>query len=319
MAEEEYLTFDKNNGDKFGKKNIDEMHATIPIEFIPKVGMEFDIEEAAYTFYNSYAYKVGFSIRNSKGHKDGSGKIVDKVFCCSCEGYRGKDKREANTKNPRAQTRFGCLAKMKYEEEEEFLVAWNNMLEKYDLQDNSWLKQTFALKEKWALVYGRANFCADMTTIQRIHEDPKERRAERYQDLCRRKVELETKGRGGEVDAQGVSSINTENAFTSGNNKSVKGLKTKERFCGTSTRPKGVLERRRKKKKVVEPDEPSSQNLDCELPSFQSSQLPTNVACNISEGPTSNMSMMELLQAQLSGFEHGHQGNDGSNSQSQDQ
>nr|KYP66793.1 Protein FAR1-RELATED SEQUENCE 5 [Cajanus cajan] len=46
-------------------------------------------------------------------------------------------------------------------------LTWNNMLEKYDLKDNSWLKQTFALKEKWALVYGRENFCADMTTTQR--------------------------------------------------------------------------------------------------------------------------------------------------------
>ncbi|KAJ1422485.1 protein FAR1-RELATED SEQUENCE 5-like [Sesbania bispinosa] len=126
-------------------------------------------------------------------------------------------------------------------------------------------------------------------------------------------------GKGKEVDAQGVSPINTENAFSSGNNKSVKGIKTKERFRGTSTRPKGVLERRRKKKKVVEPDEPSSQNLDCELPSFQSCQLPTYVACNASERPTSNMGMMELLQAQLSGFEHGHGAIDGSNSQSQDQ
>ncbi|KAF1870864.1 hypothetical protein Lal_00030174 [Lupinus albus] len=47
-----------------------------------------------------------------------------------------------------------------YEEDEDFIEAWNNML-------NNWLEQTFALKKKWALFYGRHNFCADMTTTQR--------------------------------------------------------------------------------------------------------------------------------------------------------
>ncbi|KAJ1431047.1 FAR1 DNA-binding domain [Sesbania bispinosa] len=70
-------------------------------------------EDVTYHFYNSYAYRVGFSVRISKGHKGHDGKMIGRVFCCSCEGYREKDKREANTKNPRAQTRFGCLAKMK--------------------------------------------------------------------------------------------------------------------------------------------------------------------------------------------------------------
>ncbi|XP_019433945.1 PREDICTED: protein FAR1-RELATED SEQUENCE 5-like [Lupinus angustifolius] len=35
------------------------------------------------------------------------------------------------------------------------------------LTSNSWLEQTFGLKEKWALVYGRHNFCPDMTITQR--------------------------------------------------------------------------------------------------------------------------------------------------------
>ena len=46
---------------------ISEIHANIPPEFIPKVGMEFEMENEAYAFYNSYAYKVGFSVRISKG------------------------------------------------------------------------------------------------------------------------------------------------------------------------------------------------------------------------------------------------------------
>ncbi|XP_042019642.1 protein FAR1-RELATED SEQUENCE 5-like [Salvia splendens] len=53
------------------------------------------------------------------------------------------------------------------EEESEFLEAWNKMLEKYNLQDNQWLTRMFSLREKWALVYGRNTFCADIITTQR--------------------------------------------------------------------------------------------------------------------------------------------------------
>ncbi|XP_057808447.1 protein FAR1-RELATED SEQUENCE 5-like [Salvia miltiorrhiza] len=41
------------------------------------------------------------------------------------------------------------------------------MLDKYALKENDWLKRLFSLKEKWALVYGRQMFCADMTITQR--------------------------------------------------------------------------------------------------------------------------------------------------------
>ncbi|KAH6762302.1 hypothetical protein C2S52_019735 [Perilla frutescens var. hirtella] len=54
-----------------------------------------------------------------------------------------------------------------FEEEEEFIDAWNKMLSKYALADNTWLRRLFGLKEKWALVYGRQIFCAYMTTTQR--------------------------------------------------------------------------------------------------------------------------------------------------------
>nr|XP_048322795.1 protein FAR1-RELATED SEQUENCE 5-like [Ziziphus jujuba var. spinosa] len=54
-----------------------------------------------------------------------------------------------------------------YEEEQEFFLAWNAMLEKYDLKDNDWIVRMFDLRKKWALVYGRETFCADMTTTQR--------------------------------------------------------------------------------------------------------------------------------------------------------
>ena len=54
----------------------DIIHANIEEEeVILKLGMEFETEQDAYDFYNSYAHVVGFSIRRNKGHKgdkDGS-------------------------------------------------------------------------------------------------------------------------------------------------------------------------------------------------------------------------------------------------------
>ncbi|XP_047320397.1 protein FAR-RED IMPAIRED RESPONSE 1-like [Impatiens glandulifera] len=54
-----------------------------------------------------------------------------------------------------------------FDEEDDFISAWNLMLTKYALEDNDWLRRLFQIKEKWALVYGRHMFCADMTTTQR--------------------------------------------------------------------------------------------------------------------------------------------------------
>ena len=48
--------------------------------------------------------------------------------------------------------------------EDDFLDAWDNMLNKYDLKNDSWLQRQFELREKWALVYGRKTFRADMST-----------------------------------------------------------------------------------------------------------------------------------------------------------
>lgn len=60
---------------------------------------------------------------------------------------------------------FGrCL--FDYEEEEEFLLAWKAMLEKYDLKDNPWLAVLFEDRMKWALVYGRETFYADLKSVQ---------------------------------------------------------------------------------------------------------------------------------------------------------
>ena len=92
------------------------IHANVEEEVIPKLGIELETEQDAYDFYNSYASVVGFSIRRSKGHKgdkDGSCKWLDRVFCCSCKGIQGNDKRDDNVKCHRPETRCGCLAEMK--------------------------------------------------------------------------------------------------------------------------------------------------------------------------------------------------------------
>ncbi|KAG7588528.1 Zinc finger PMZ-type, partial [Arabidopsis suecica] len=53
-----------------------------------------------------------------------------------------------------------------HEEEEDWLLAWSNMLKKHNLIENKWLKNVFEVKEKWAMVYGRHTFTADMVSTQ---------------------------------------------------------------------------------------------------------------------------------------------------------
>ncbi|KAJ1407060.1 Protein FAR1-RELATED SEQUENCE 4 [Sesbania bispinosa] len=120
----------------------------------------------------------------------------------------------------------------------------------------------------------------------------------RYKDICRMQAQIPRKaaiteeaynidvngltkfmididacleGKDMDANATGVSPINPENVLCSGSNNSVRGIKTKERYRGTSSRPKGVLERKRKKK-AINPNESSLHNLDVVLPSSQSSQ-----------------------------------------------
>ncbi|XP_075640620.1 protein FAR1-RELATED SEQUENCE 5-like [Castanea sativa] len=53
-----------------------------------------------------------------------------------------------------------------WEEEEEFLSAWDAILHKYNAFDNSWLQSAFEVKEKWAKAYVKMSFSAGMTTTQ---------------------------------------------------------------------------------------------------------------------------------------------------------
>ncbi|RDX79174.1 Protein FAR1-RELATED SEQUENCE 5, partial [Mucuna pruriens] len=80
----------------------------------PYQGMDFESEEAAKAFYNSYARRVGFSTRVSmsrRSRRDGS--IIQRSFVCAKEGFRVEKEKhsvDGRVKRPRAETRVGCKA-----------------------------------------------------------------------------------------------------------------------------------------------------------------------------------------------------------------
>ncbi|XP_052722863.1 protein FAR1-RELATED SEQUENCE 5 isoform X2 [Vigna angularis] len=79
----------------------------------PKLGMGFDSDKHAYEFYNTYAGRVGFSVRKDYVNRSKiDGAVASRRFTCFREGFRQKDKQDMNTKKPRKDTRIGCLAQM---------------------------------------------------------------------------------------------------------------------------------------------------------------------------------------------------------------
>ncbi|XP_028064186.1 protein FAR1-RELATED SEQUENCE 5-like isoform X2 [Camellia sinensis] len=82
----------------------------------PYEGMEFESEEAAKAFYNSYGRRVGFSTRVSssrRSRKDGA--IIQRSFVCAKEGFRNlneKRTKDREIKRPRTITRVGCKASL---------------------------------------------------------------------------------------------------------------------------------------------------------------------------------------------------------------
>ncbi|KAL0390031.1 UNVERIFIED_CONTAM: protein FAR1-RELATED SEQUENCE 5 [Sesamum calycinum] len=86
------------------------------LDLEPYEGMEFESEEAAKAFYNSYARRVGFSTRVSssrRSRKDGA--IIQRSFVCAKEGFRNlneKRTKDREIKRPRTVTRVGCKASL---------------------------------------------------------------------------------------------------------------------------------------------------------------------------------------------------------------
>ncbi|KAL7208287.1 hypothetical protein ACSBR1_030109 [Camellia fascicularis] len=79
----------------------------------PKQGKTFDSEQCVYDFYNTYGGRMGFSIRRNFCRKN---KVTNQLICrllvCNKEGFRKADKRDPLSKNPRAETRTGCEARL---------------------------------------------------------------------------------------------------------------------------------------------------------------------------------------------------------------
>ncbi|PIA24711.1 hypothetical protein AQUCO_78000002v1 [Aquilegia coerulea] len=82
-----------------------------PLE--PYEAMEFESEEASRIFYNSYARRIGFSIRASTYHRSRrDGSIICRQIVCSRQGFHlTRDRGSKNKqKRPRAIERVGCKA-----------------------------------------------------------------------------------------------------------------------------------------------------------------------------------------------------------------
>ncbi|CAH9129164.1 unnamed protein product [Cuscuta epithymum] len=79
------------------------------IEIEPEIGMEFESAENAYNFYNSYARRIGFSVRIFRTNKNrvDSTLIQRQVLVCSCEGFYKKIK---TPQKKRDETRCDCKA-----------------------------------------------------------------------------------------------------------------------------------------------------------------------------------------------------------------
>ena len=75
---------------------------------VPEVGMSFESEKSAYNMYNTYAGKVGFSIRKSDIKKREDGTISNKHIVCSSQGYR------KNKSSSKSTTRTGWNAHVQF-------------------------------------------------------------------------------------------------------------------------------------------------------------------------------------------------------------
>ncbi|XP_028072973.1 protein FAR-RED IMPAIRED RESPONSE 1-like [Camellia sinensis] len=53
-----------------------------------------------------------------------------------------------------------------YENEHELIEAWNSLIDKYNLQENEWMKRTWRTREQWAHVYMKWVFTGGMRSTQ---------------------------------------------------------------------------------------------------------------------------------------------------------
>ncbi|KAM6573262.1 hypothetical protein CsatA_017342 [Cannabis sativa] len=97
----------------FAQAVEDELSNHCVIDGVPKLGMGFNSEDQAYEFYNTYAGRVGFSVRKDYVNRSKiDGAVASRRFTCFREGFRQRDKRDMNVKRPRKETRIGCSAQL---------------------------------------------------------------------------------------------------------------------------------------------------------------------------------------------------------------
>lgn len=81
----------------------------------PRIGMDFESDEAAKEFYTAYATRLGFSVRMNKSRrsrKDDT--VIMRRFVCTKEGFHSKRViyDDGKKKRKRATAREGCMAMM---------------------------------------------------------------------------------------------------------------------------------------------------------------------------------------------------------------
>lgn len=106
LSEEEDVEMMENSTD--GKKRVIDQ-ASLMVE--PFLGMEFESEEAAKSFYDNYATGMGFVMRVDvfrRSMRDGT--VVWRRLVCNKEGFRRLRPRISENRKPRAITREGCKA-----------------------------------------------------------------------------------------------------------------------------------------------------------------------------------------------------------------
>ncbi|KAG5521381.1 hypothetical protein RHGRI_033821 [Rhododendron griersonianum] len=233
--------------------HIDSIHSRIAKESIPQLDMEFGTEEAAYQFYNAYAYKAGFSIRRSKEHIDTSGQITSRTFCCSCEGKRGKDKRDANVKIHRPETSDDTRP-IYFEEVDHAKSGNTTSTSASSIQDDPKAMMGIRYKELCRLHTHLATRAAESEKAYEIALD----------GLHKILEEVETILGGVEIHETFLETSHEQNDVVEddaiihdeGTGNKVKGLKVKERTNGKSSkRPKSALEKatRNKRKPQAKP------------------------------------------------------------------
>lgn len=117
--ENDAMEFDVGSGEeeeeednyKHSSSGLDSRDQCSSSDLEPYEGMEFESEQAARIFYNSYARRVGFGTRVSayrRSRRDNT--ISSRQFVCSKEGFNPRPDEQHKPRRQRIVSRVGCKA-----------------------------------------------------------------------------------------------------------------------------------------------------------------------------------------------------------------